>query len=57
MNIQAQFPETTGLRYRLAATSPWRAIKRVEPPRDGWGEQTYFVVKRISGIGLGILLF
>ena len=52
-NIQAQFPDTTGLRYRQVESNPWRAVKRIGDkffqPRGGWGDQTYYVVKPVPG--------
>lgn len=52
LNIQAQFPETTGLRYR-SETNTWRAVRRLDntffAPHGGWGDKIYAVVKPIAG--------
>ena len=45
--IQAQFPSTTGLRYKNEDS--WRGIRISHgilfPPPEGWSESTYYVVR------------
>ncbi len=60
-NIQAQFPEITGLRYQTSETSTWRAVRRKEdkflPPQGGWGDKIYSVVKPSTGtVGLNHII-
>lgn len=50
-NIQAQFPEATGLRYH-GPSNAWRAVRRTQdiltPPQGQWGEKIYAVVKPVA---------
>jgi len=47
-SLQAQFPGSTGLRFKSSETGAWRGCALTNnlfsPPEDGWGERTYYVV-------------
>ena len=52
-NIETQFPNVHGLRYKPAGKTTWRAVRRVgnsfRPPTGGWGCTLYTVVAREPG--------
>lgn len=58
LNVQAQFRETTGLRYRAPESNAWRAVRRggdaFYPPLGGWGDTIYAVVVNPSGSGKSV---
>ena len=47
-SVSAQFPGSVGLRFR-SETGSWRGLRvtgnNIDPPADGWGDRSYFVVK------------
>ena len=52
--IQAQFPGSTGLRYRNEETQTWRGVRLADgvlyPPVGGWGSALYIVVSNKTGL-------
>lgn len=51
--IQAQFPGSTGLRFRNEETQTWRGVRLADgvlyPPVSGWGNALYIVVSNKPG--------
>ena len=51
--IQAQYPGSTGLRYRNEETQTWRGVRLADgvlyPPAVGWGNSLYIVVSSKTG--------
>ena len=51
--IQAQFPGSTGLRFRNEETQTWRGVRLADgvlyPPVNGWGNTLYIVVSNKPG--------
>ena len=52
--IQAQFPASTGLRFRNEETQTWRGVRLGDgllyPPPGGWGDTLYIVVSSKTGM-------
>eukprot|EP00794_Sanderia_malayensis_P014939 gene14939-16480_t len=47
--VQAQFPSTTGLRYKSEVSDSWRGVRIsdgvLHPPPEGWGTSIFYVVR------------
>ena len=54
--LQAQFPGSTGLRYKNSETGSWRGLRISEgvmcPPPEGWMDTLFYVVRPRSGKGI-----
>ena len=60
-SIQAQFPQTTGLRYKNEETQSWRGIRCSDgvlyPPPEHWGNSVFYVVRPRSSSGKLLFYF
>ncbi len=51
--LQAQFPSTSGLRYKNEERDSWRGVRLsngvLQPPPEGWGASIFYIVRPKSG--------